>query len=87
MNYLNQLLIKFSDVFYTDINLYDPNGQLLATSRSEIFERGLLGEKMNPMAYHKLHNEKRAQFIHRENISELYYLSAYVPFEIFLPEP
>ncbi len=78
---LDQLLIKFSDVFYTDINLYDPEGQLLATSRVEIFQRGLLGRKMDPTAYYKLNTEKRAQFIHRENISNLSYLSAYVPFE------
>ncbi|HEX2396104.1 MAG TPA: hypothetical protein VHI78_12215, partial [Bacteroidales bacterium] len=44
---LNQLLIKFSDVFYSDINLYDPEGNLIATSRQEIFEEGLLGEKMD----------------------------------------
>ncbi|MGD2034851.1 MAG: ATP-binding protein, partial [Bacteroidales bacterium] len=78
---LNQLLIKFSNVFYTDINLYDPGGNLLATSRAEIFQRGLLGRKMDPIAFYKLNNEKRAQFIHRESISELSYLSAYVPFE------
>ncbi len=78
---LDQLLMKFSDVFYTDINLYDPKGQLLATSRSEIFQRGLLGRKMDASAYYKLHHEKQAQFIHRENISKLSYYSAYVPFE------
>ena len=40
---LDELLRKFSNVFYTDINLYDPDGDLLATSRPEIFQRGLLG--------------------------------------------
>lgn len=78
---LDQLLIKFSDVFYSDINLYDPQGELLATSRYEIFDLGLQGEKMDPTAYHKLQREKRAQFIHREKIGELSYLSAYTPFE------
>ena len=34
---LNELLIKFSNVFKTDINLYDLNGFLIATSRPEIF--------------------------------------------------
>jgi two-component system nitrogen regulation sensor histidine kinase NtrY len=81
-NNLDQLLIKFSDVFYSDINLYDPQkGTLLATSRYEIFDLGLQGEKMDPVAYYKLHDEKRAQFIHREKIGNLSYLSAYVPFE------
>jgi len=78
---LDQLLIKFSDVFYSDINLYDPQGALLATSRYEIFDLDLQGDKMDPIAYYRLHSEKRAQFIHREKIGELTYQSAYVPFE------
>ena len=77
---LNQLLIRFSDVFYSDINLYDPKGNLLATSRSEIFDQGMQGEKMNPVAYDKMVKEKQAEFIHREKIGNLSYLSAYVPF-------
>jgi two-component system, NtrC family, nitrogen regulation sensor histidine kinase NtrY len=78
---LDQLLIKFSDVFYTDINLYDPKGRLLATSRAEIFQLGLQGEKIDPLAYIKLIKEQKAQFIHQEKIGKLSYLSAYVPFE------
>ncbi|MBN2486906.1 MAG: GHKL domain-containing protein [Bacteroidales bacterium] len=77
---LSQLLIKFSDVFYTDINLYAPDGVLLATSRSEIFQMGLQNERMDPLAYSKLHREQLAKFIHREHIGKLNYLSAYVPF-------
>jgi len=77
---LNQLLIKFSDVFYSDINLYDPEGNLLATSRSELFDQGILGMKMDPQAYNKMVKEKQAEFIHRENIGNLSFLSAYVPF-------
>jgi two-component system nitrogen regulation sensor histidine kinase NtrY len=77
---LDQLLIKFSEVFYSDINLYDPNGDLLSTSRSEIFERGLQGGKMNPVAYEKMVVGKQAEFIHREKIGKLEYLAAYVPF-------
>jgi len=77
---LNQLLIKFSDVFYSDINLYDPEGNLMATSRAEIFNEGVLGEKMDPMAYHKMVKGKQAEFIHRETIGNMSYVSAYVPF-------
>ncbi len=77
---LNQLLIRFSDVFYSDINLYDPRGNLLATSRSEIFDQGMQGNKMNPVAYDKMVMEKQAELIHREKIGDLTYLSAYVPF-------
>jgi len=37
---LNHLLVKFSNVFFTDINLYSPSGKLLATSPP----RGLLAQ-------------------------------------------
>ena len=77
---LDELLQKFSNVFYTDINLYDPNGDLLATSRPEIFQRGLLGAKINTSAYRELVINSRNEFVHEERIGSLKYLSAYVPF-------
>ncbi|MDP4187872.1 MAG: ATP-binding protein, partial [Bacteroidota bacterium] len=77
---LNELLSKLSNVFYTDINLYDTQGNLLATSRPEIFEKGLIGTKINAAAYQQLIEKKKAEFVHNENIGKLQYLSAYVPF-------
>jgi signal transduction histidine kinase len=78
--YLNQILIKFSNVFYTDINLYGLNGQLLATSRSEVFDIGLKAPYMDPKAYKGMVVDQKSQFIVQEKIGELSYLSAYVPF-------
>ncbi|MBN2481277.1 MAG: GHKL domain-containing protein [Bacteroidales bacterium] len=77
---LNQFLISLSDVFYTDINLYDPEGNMLATSRAEIFNQGIMGSKMDPVAYYKMVTEKQPEYIHQENIGNLEFLSAYVPF-------
>ncbi|MEN8904486.1 MAG: ATP-binding protein [Clostridiales bacterium] len=77
---LEQLLIKFSDVFYSDINLYNPQGDLISSSRPEIFELGLQNLKMTPEAYYKMNTQKMAKFIHRERINNLSYLSAYIPF-------
>jgi len=79
-DYINYLLVKFSSVFYSDINLYDLRGNLLATSRPEVFEQCLISEKMNLKAYQELVINSKPQFIHNENIGELEYLSAYVPF-------
>ena len=73
-------LVKFSNVFYTDINLYDTKGVLLATSRPEIYERGLISTQMNPEAYQGIHLQKKSNFTHNENIGGLSYLSTYVPF-------
>ena len=77
---LNDLLRKFSNVFYSDINLYDSEGNLLATSRPEIFNEGLIGEKMNMEAYNWLKVNKMAEFVHNEAIGNLRYMSGYMPF-------
>jgi signal transduction histidine kinase len=77
--YLTSRLRRFSNVINADINLYDLKGNLLATSRPEIFEKELLGRKMNYKAYYQLNYQKRSQFIHQENMGELTYLSAYEP--------
>ncbi len=79
-DYLTYLLTKFSNVFYIDINLYDVNGNLLASSRSQIFEKGLMGNKMNIDAYRQMVINKSGKYIHKESIGELSYYSAYVPF-------
>ncbi len=77
---LQALLVKFSYVFNTDINIYSPKGILLATSRPEVFRRSLTGSYMNPEAFHELSSLNRVELIHRENIGTLGYWSAYVPF-------
>lgn len=79
-NYMNFILKRFSDIFFTDITLYDKQGRLLATSRHEIFNNGLLSARMNPTAFRTLSNKHSAEFIHEERIGKLPYLAAYVPF-------
>lgn len=82
-DYLTPLLIKFSDVFFTDVNLYDLNGNLLASSQKEIFDKGLSGRKMNAAAFTMMSRENKTEFIQEENIGKLNYLSAYIPFYNF----
>ncbi len=77
--FLYDLLLQYSNVFFTDINLYSPEGLLLASSRPKVFEEGLVGRKMDPVAYYELHEAQRSQFVHNERIGKLEYLSAYTP--------
>ena len=76
---LDELLRKFSNVFYTDINLFRQDGTLLATSRSELFDRQLLSDRMNRIVYENLSSEDASEFIHSEHIGRLNYISAYMP--------
>jgi signal transduction histidine kinase len=79
-DYLSNLLIKFSQVFFSDINLYDLRGRLLASSRPEIFQKKLISARMNAEAYRTLTIDKKLLFIHTETIGDQEYSSAYVPF-------
>lgn len=77
---LNDFLIKLSNVFNTDINLYDLRGFLIASSRQEIFNRNLTSERIDNMAFINLDNLTKSEYYHTERIGRLNYLSAYVPF-------
>ncbi len=76
---LTGYLVKFSQVFFTDINLYDLKGQLMATSARGIFRKGLASRTMNPEAYLNMQSHGKSLFIHEEKIGEYSYLSAYRP--------
>ncbi|NOX46904.1 MAG: HAMP domain-containing histidine kinase, partial [Chlorobi bacterium] len=78
--YLSEILYKFSLVFFSDLNLYDLNGSLLATSRPEVFNKGLIASKINPEAYDYMAVLKKSFYIHKEKIGNYEYYSAYVPF-------
>lgn len=77
---LSTLLNKFSKVFFTDINLYQLDGKLLATSRPRLFDEGLMAKVMDPTAYTQMRFDQRSSFIQQETIGQLTYLTAYVPF-------
>jgi nitrogen fixation/metabolism regulation signal transduction histidine kinase len=77
---LNELLIKLSNVFNTDINLYNINGFLVATSRQEIFDRDLASQRINNTVFNNLKHLAKSEYYQKEKIGKLEYLSAYIPF-------
>lgn len=77
---LGELLVKFSNVFYTDINLYDHEGMLMATSRPEMFVRDLTSMRMDKLAHLSLSELAESEFITWEKIGNLEYVSIYMPF-------
>ena len=77
---LNEFLVRLSNVFNTDINLYDIHGYLIATSRQEIFYRDLISRRINNMALINMKDFTRSEYIQQERIGKLEYTSAYVPF-------
>jgi two-component system, NtrC family, nitrogen regulation sensor histidine kinase NtrY len=70
-------LTRLSNTYFTDINLYDLQGNLITSSRMEIYNQGLIGPKMNIDALSALSERKQTIFENIERIGELEYLSAY----------
>jgi len=77
---LQQLLQKFALTFNTDINMYDEDGYLLATSKPKLFNMGIVSEQINPEAYKNLTLYAKSKYVHQESIGKLNYASAYRPF-------
>jgi nitrogen fixation/metabolism regulation signal transduction histidine kinase len=76
---LSQNLSSYSNIFFTDINLFDKNGDLIATSRPQLYEAELISKKMNPLAYYSLKENQQIIEIKDEKIGTYTFQSAYVP--------
>ncbi|MEZ5013159.1 MAG: hypothetical protein R2794_02605 [Chitinophagales bacterium] len=76
---LGMRVSELSDIHSMDINMYTPGGDLVASSQPDIFEKGLVSSKMNPLAFFKMSCDKETWYIQTEKIGDLPYLSAYVP--------
>ncbi len=76
---LEKLLQETSEIHGTDINLYDPNGDLKVTSRPLIYNKGVLSEKINPDAWFSLHVKNAVQTVKEERMGKVDYLSIYNP--------
>ncbi len=78
-DYLGDQLVEISDITWTDINIYDLNGKLAASSRYEIFEQGLTSERIDPRAFFSLNILGSATFLHNENLGKMAFFSVYAP--------
>lgn len=79
-DFLDEILVRLSNIFNTDINLYDLTGNMIATSRPEIFYRNLISRRMNNIAFINLANLTKSEYFQNEKIGRLEYISAYMPF-------
>ncbi len=72
-------LTSLSAVYNTDINLYNLQGHLEISTQPKVFEKKLISEKMNPVAFEEMKNKMRTEIIAKEKIGKLEYFSAYAP--------
>ncbi len=76
---LEEIINNVSNVHAADINLYDLNGDLKVSSLPLPYEKGIVSEKMDPVAYYHLSKLNDVQFFQEQQIGNLKYLSNYLP--------
>ncbi len=74
---LTRQLMQLSNIFYADINIFNPEGILLATSRPVLFDKGITGTVMNADAYHVIRQNHIESTIYKDKIGALTFMSSY----------
>ncbi|MEL7586782.1 MAG: HAMP domain-containing sensor histidine kinase [Prolixibacteraceae bacterium] len=78
-NWLWSELGNLSNIFLTDINIYGTDGKMIASSRPEIINRGIISDRMNSKAFYELTKNYRIRYIQPEEIGDLAFMSIYEP--------
>jgi signal transduction histidine kinase len=76
---LEKLMDEIADIHSTDVNLYDTAGNLKVSSNPVIYTKGVLSEKMNPVAYFQLHKMRAIQYVTEEKMGKVDFKSIYSP--------
>ncbi len=76
---LQDLVREVSGIHGVDVTVYDLNGDLQVSSEANIYDKGVLSTKMNPVAYYRLSNFHQIEHVQEERIANLPYLSIYAP--------
>lgn len=71
---------QFADINAAFLNLYDVKGDLILTSLDKMYEYGVIGRKMGPVAYIELKLKQRSEFLNTsEKIGTFKYAAGYAP--------
>lgn len=77
---MDDVVTKMSHAFFTDINLYGVEGEMIACSRPEIFRAGLVGSRIDRTALQSFTVDRKSAFSHEECIGSMKFASTYIPF-------
>ena len=63
----------------SDITLYTPSGKVFLSTTPEVFERMVIGSRIDEDAYYNIKDRYQRYFIHRERIADFEYWALYAP--------
>lgn len=76
---LERILEDISQIHGTDVNLYDTTGALKASSNPLVYNKGVLNDVMNPIAFYNLKMRNAIQYTGEEKMGKVSYMSIYCP--------
>ncbi len=76
---MRKLLEQVGGDTYSDITLYTPSGRLLMSTTPMVFERQLLGDRINGSAYGQIVYGHRRYWIQKERVWNTKFYSMYAP--------
>lgn len=76
---LGALVEEVSEIHGVDVNVYDLHGNLRETSERDVYSKGMISNKMHPVAYYHLARLNQVEHVQQESFADLPYLSVYAP--------
>lgn len=76
---LQQLVDEVADIHGVDVNVYDLEGNLQVSSEANVYTKGVLAKKMDPVAFFHLSRLRQVRHAQEEKIGNFSYLSIYSP--------
>ncbi|HOZ69800.1 MAG TPA: HAMP domain-containing sensor histidine kinase [Chitinophagaceae bacterium] len=76
---LQALVDEVSDIHGVDVNVYDLNGNLQVSSEGNVYNKGVLSKKMDPMAYYNLEKLRKVLYLQKEKVGTFSFYSMYSP--------
>ena len=79
---ISKLITSLAEIHGSDINLYSLEGDLIVSSQPFIYTKGVLSNKMHPLAYYNMHQLNTVEYFNDEQMGRIYYQSVYCPVRI-----
>ena len=70
---------EFTKVTRCELNLYNTHGELIRSTKPELFDQFLVGKRMNNRAYRQIFKQRQVRFVDLENIAGVRFYSVYEP--------
>ena len=70
---------NISNTTKSDVTLYTPDGKVFRSTTPEVFEKMIIGSRIDQDAFHNIRHQNQRYYIHQEKIADYSYWALYAP--------